>query len=174
MNENNISKKKVILIVGIIIAAVISLFIIFNFTSIFRYDYTQPVDSVNYIPFITLQKGSYSDVSSEQTRIINSSAEWADLWTQMFPTQMIASAVDFEDRIILAAFLGQKMTGGYSVEIYRITETQNSLEVDIIRKSPGSNCMLSQSISSPYHIVELDRTKKKINFNFESEIIDCG
>ncbi len=99
--------------------------------------------------------------------------EWSDLWTEMFPTQMIASAIDFDNKILIAAFQGQKSTGGYSIEITKIEEIDNKIIVNIAENEPGRNCIVTQAFTSPYHIVELDKTSKEIEFSYSKNITDC-
>ncbi len=56
----------------------------------------------------------------------------------------------FETNALLAAFLGERNTGGYSVEI-----TPSPVDINVLEKKPGKGVMVSQMITSPFKIVAL-------------------
>ena len=57
--------------------------------------------------------------------------------------------IDLKTNIVIAAFLGQRNTGGYSVEITRVANG----EVQITEKAPGKDVMVPQIITAPFKIV---------------------
>jgi PrcB C-terminal len=57
----------------------------------------------------------------------------------------------FESHVVIAAFLGQRNTGGYSVEIRR----QSTGRLLIGDKAPGKGMMVPQMITSPFKIVSV-------------------
>lgn len=159
-------------IIGIVIVVSIIVFLVYNSS------YNTPnLDNTNTpensIDFSTLKEGYQNEIKTKQERVITTSEEWADLWTEMFPTEMIASAIDFEEKMIIAVFQGEKNTGGYSIEITEIIEKDNSLKVYIKETVPGENCILTQALTSPYHIVELDKTDKEIKFMRTQSTTEC-
>jgi hypothetical protein len=56
----------------------------------------------------------------------------------------------FKESVAVAAFLGERNTGGYSVEI-----RANTIEISVIEKKPGKGVMVPQMITSPFKIVAL-------------------
>jgi len=58
---------------------------------------------------------------------------------------------DFKTNILIAAFLGERNTGGYSVEISRAEHG----EIQIHEKKPGKDVMVPQMITSPFKVVSL-------------------
>ena len=57
----------------------------------------------------------------------------------------------FKEKAVLAAFLGERNTGGYSVEI-----TPSPIDVNVLEKKPGKGVMVTQMITSPFKIVSLE------------------
>jgi hypothetical protein len=57
----------------------------------------------------------------------------------------------FKEKAVLAAFLGERNTGGYSVEI-----TPSPIDVNVLEKKPGKGVMVPQMITSPFKIVALE------------------
>src|SRR5215475_4196405 len=55
----------------------------------------------------------------------------------------------FESHVVIAAFLGQRNTGGYSVEIRR----QSSGQLLIGDRVPGKGMMVPQMITSPFKVI---------------------
>src|SRR5262245_58326415 len=57
----------------------------------------------------------------------------------------------FQTKILIAAFLGERNTGGYSVEIIE----RPSGEIGVEEKAPGRGVMVPQMITSPFKVVSL-------------------
>ncbi|MBS3092847.1 protease complex subunit PrcB family protein [Candidatus Pacearchaeota archaeon] len=125
------------------------------------------------VHFTEIKKGITNDITQKQTRIIKSSESWSDLWTEMFPTEMIASAINFNESMVVAVFQGQKSTGGYDIKINKIVETSNKLLVYITETPPGKNCIVTQALTQPYNIIQLKHSEKPIEFIFEQKINEC-
>lgn len=56
----------------------------------------------------------------------------------------------FKANVVLAAFLGERNTGGYSVEI-----TPSPVDINVLEKKPGKGMMVTQMMTSPFKIVAL-------------------
>lgn len=125
------------------------------------------------IIFITINKGSYSEVDENKNIFINNISAWARLWTEMFPTQMIASAIDFEENMLIGVFYGKKNNGGYSIEIKNVTEKENEIIISVLKTTPGKKCYVTQAITSPYHIIEIAKSEKNIIFIEEERVVNC-
>jgi PrcB C-terminal len=57
----------------------------------------------------------------------------------------------FKENVVVAAFLGERNTGGYSVEI-----TPSPVDINVLEKKPGKGVMVTQVITSPFKIVALE------------------
>ncbi|HEV8589491.1 MAG TPA: protease complex subunit PrcB family protein [Pyrinomonadaceae bacterium] len=58
---------------------------------------------------------------------------------------------DFKNNILVAAFCGERNTGGYSVEISR----SQTGEIQVQEKKPGKDMMVAQMITSPFKVVSI-------------------
>jgi hypothetical protein len=56
----------------------------------------------------------------------------------------------FKVNVVLAAFLGERNTGGYRVEI-----TPSPVDINILERKPGKDIMVTQMITTPFKIVAL-------------------
>ena len=57
----------------------------------------------------------------------------------------------FKTKVVVAAFLGERNTGGYSVEI-----SQDTAGIRVMEKKPGKDMMVTQMITSPFKIVAVE------------------
>jgi len=60
----------------------------------------------------------------------------------------------FQSNAVIAAFLGERNTGGYSVEI----NSDGAGGIRVVEKKPGKDMMVTQMITAPFKIVALEST----------------
>jgi hypothetical protein len=104
------------------------------------------------LAFETLAAGSTGGVTAEQYLLIETREEFAPLWRELHRNRLPAPEVpkiDFESHVVLGAFLGERPTGGYGVEIRRVCEERIVVE----RRSPPADAMVTQALTAPYHLV---------------------
>lgn len=125
------------------------------------------------INFKRIIDGAQNSITEKQTIIIRSQNEWLKLWREMFPDQITVSSTNFDEQTIVAFFQGEKPTGGYSINVEKITNQVFYVEIAVKEISPGENCFLTQALTQPYSIISMPRTDKEIKFSFKQEIISC-
>jgi hypothetical protein len=64
--------------------------------------------------------------------------------------------IDFTKEFVFAATLGARNTGGFNISVKSVTETDNKIEIVFQETTPGSGCMLTQAIETPYVIARKD------------------
>ena len=124
------------------------------------------------LTFETISKGSYSGHNERGDYVIKDSSELENLWGKMqsrvSPTPISAITdlpdVNFNDEMVIAVFQGTQSTGGYAIEITKIVEKKNSLEVFVKETSPSPDSMVTQAFTQPYHIVKVKRVDKEVVF----------
>lgn len=126
------------------------------------------------LKFIELKQGTNTEIEREQQKIIKSPEEWSDLWTEMFPTEMIAPATDFSKKDIIAVFMGRRNTGGYSIKIKEVIDKEEYIEIHVEEYSPSENCFVTQVLTNPYNIIEIQKFEKEAKFIFNEKKIDCS
>ena len=119
------------------------------------------------LTFETISKGSYSGHDERKDYVIRESSEWENLGDKMqsrvSPTPDLPD-VNFNDEMVIAVFQGSQSTGGYAIEITKIVEKENSVEVFIKETSPSPDSMVTQAFTQPYHIVKTKRVDKEVIF----------
>jgi hypothetical protein len=102
------------------------------------------------------------------------------LWAQIHTTPAgdrrsmpNAPEVDFHREMIIVVGLGRRSTGGYGIRIERIEDVGEHLRVIYSSSSPGPNCIVTQSITSPVAMVRLKKSRKPVTFAAVHETRDC-
>lgn len=110
--------------------------------------------------FETYLQGSSSATGiSENYQILETQNELDDL-LETLGTSVDSdpdTEVDFENNIIVAALLGTKSSGGYSIEISNATIENQVLTITVTKTTPGENCMTTQALNTPYHLILISR-----------------
>jgi hypothetical protein len=57
--------------------------------------------------------------------------------------------------------MGEKNTGGYSIEIEKVEETDKNIIITVKEKNPAPDAMVTQAITYPYTVVKI-HSKKEI------------
>ena len=81
--------------------------------------------------------------------------------------------IDLANNMVIVASMGEKSSGGYSIEITNIAENESGIRVEIIETSPGSSCMTTMALTSPAHIVEYKKSEKPVTFITKKVVNDC-
>jgi len=96
-------------------------------------------------------EGFHSSLNAPFMAVIRDAETYAAL-TKLETNLPKLDASFFGSNAVVAAFLGQRNTGGYAVEITRNTKGQ----IQVTEKKPGKGMMVPQMITSPFKIVAVE------------------
>jgi len=120
------------------------------------------------VPFQSIDQGVRSGVHDARQEVVKDSEQWQKLWQEHVTgliNQPVMPVVDFTQEMVIAFFLGQQPTAGYTVTITKIVLEEGSrLIVHVIKTVPLPGSMLLQVLTQPYHIVKLHRLDLPIEF----------
>lgn len=120
------------------------------------------------LPFETITKGD-GYYWEKKNYVIKSEEEWVKVLKETGTE--VPEPIDFsKDMVIVVSMTAT--TGGYNIEIVKIIETNDSLEVFIRQISPGPKCIVTQAATSPYHIVKVQKSDKEAIFKIENVKIE--
>ena len=80
--------------------------------------------------------------------------------------------VDFSGRRVTLLSLGERDTGGYSISIEEIEGFGDYIKAKVLVKKPGSNCVVTQSQTSPYEFIEIESINELL-FEERVEVESC-
>ncbi len=131
------------------------------------------VTSEGEMRFETIDKKEFSSYKERKNFVIRNINEWKSLLSKIDYSVKIPPEIDFDKEMIIVAFQGEFPTGGYDIEITKIVENKNNIEVFVKEVSPGRSCMVTMAFTAPYHIVKVQKSDKEIMFNVKSEVNNC-
>ena len=104
--------------------------------------------------------GAHGENSLPETRIIRSPAEWTALWEQIGrePPQRFDPARE----LAVAVFLGERRSGGYSVEITGLSESADGVFIFYREKVPARDQRVAQMLTSPWTIALFSATTRPV------------
>lgn len=115
----------------------------------------------------TLARGSQSGVKKADRAVARNQEEWQALWKRHAGDASTAEApkVDWSKEMVLAAFMGTRNTGGYSVQISSAKEQAGKLVVLVEAKTPRPGGLVTQSITSPFHMVAAPKSSLPVSWS---------
>lgn len=132
---------------------------------------TMPSARTKEVSFQEIAHGERSTVVRRTNYIINSTSELTEVW-KMIETDGQPPEVDFTRNSVIAVFAGKKPTAGYDIEVAKI-------EDGIVRKvflkltSPGGSCLLAQSLTQPYQIIEVPKASLPLTHEDTNVTTSC-
>lgn len=97
---------------------------------------------------------------------------WAEIHLGMFP-QPDVPVVDFSKSTVVGLFMGLRSTGGYGIEAKQVTESDKAITISYNESHPQVNCMVTMVITSPYHLIKMDRPSKPLEYAGSPIAIPC-
>lgn len=117
-----------------------------------------------------------SGIEGSRRVAIRDEADWERFWSEVHDGRMPsprAPEIDFGSDMVLAATMGRRSTGGYSIAIEPVLETGDRLYAVVRETSPGEGCMVTQALTAPATAVRVPRTEGEVTFVEREETRDC-
>jgi hypothetical protein len=112
------------------------------------------------ISWTRIASGTNSGITEQDVKLILCDKDWRELWTKH--TSYITPPppppkVDFTKQSVVAAFGGQKKSGGYSVKITEIApKGSNGIGVRITATEPPAGALTTEDLTQPFDIVKVN------------------
>ncbi|MCS7191925.1 MAG: alkaline phosphatase family protein [Armatimonadetes bacterium] len=119
------------------------------------------------LPIIAEWKGSYCGVIEPKQIVIKSAKDWEDLWKQVHKGKILMPnipAIDFNKNMVIAVFMGQKPTSGYSIQIAEVEQNDGEVIAKVRSTSPPMGAIVLQVLTQPFHIVVVPKVESRVRF----------
>lgn len=123
------------------------------------------------LKLIIMETSAHSGLQSAGTSffVITDRQAFADLYNRAHSLKTPKPdlpEIDFENQLVLVAFMGLKSTGGYGIVFNdSVSESGDTLKVTVQFQEPPQGAILPQVITSPYVMATVDRGQfKQIQF----------
>jgi hypothetical protein len=105
---------------------------------------------------------------------ITDESQFEILWYMIYTTSGPAVPnVDFSKKEVLAVFDGSHSTGGYGIRINSVQDVKGTRVISITHRVPGDSCSLSNTPSSPFMLVVVDKTPLSLDHEEAIETNHC-
>lgn len=130
------------------------------------------------VPFSEVKKDHHASLEVEaQNRVIRQEQVFREMWNKLYADHSPVPEVpeiDFEERMVLLAVLGQRPTGGYGLRIEKVAAADGGLGAHLVKSEAGDNCLTTQALTNPFHIVTIPASSAEVTFYEEKTVKDCG
>lgn len=108
--------------------------------------------------------------------VIRDPEQWRDLWSQVVADRhppRDPPEVDFNRDMVVLVAIGERPTGGFSVEIVEVRLHEGALRVASLERMPGSSCIVPQVLTAPVAAVTMPSTEGPASFEHQTETYEC-
>lgn len=113
-----------------------------------------------------LNEGSHGGFDEAKSLVIKTEEELQKIYTKINMIRrpgLPVPKIDWENEMVIAIFMGEKTTGGYSAKVENIIQnSDNSLEVIVNEKAPQG--MATMVICQPFYICKVKRNDNEVTF----------
>ncbi len=114
------------------------------------------------VPFSTVDRGVTSGIKEAGFFVLRTEEEWQRFWRRHASSD--PPVVDFSREMVIAAFMGEQRTGGFSIEIQKVEDKGGLLKVLVQKTLPAPESPVLQVLTQPYHIIKLAKTELPVRF----------
>jgi uncharacterized membrane protein len=117
----------------------------------------------------TLVQGDSSRLVEPRQFVVRDRGAFTAVWAAHAGPDSSPPPVDFDTRMVVAVFAGERPTPGYEITITGTRRDGPALVVIVTERSPDPTLISAQIITSPFHIVTLPRDDGEIRFDAPTE-----
>ncbi len=131
---------------------------------------SNPSDSEGEISFQTHAKGSHSNYDQKTEMIITSTSELEKVFAKINSNRQPEKTVldiDFSERTVVFITAGQLSTGGFTVEVERIEDTESERVIYVGGTSPKPGENVTMALTSPFTMISFEKTELPIRFEYK-------
>lgn len=121
-----------------------------------------------------LQHGVNAGDIQRGVAVIRNQAEFDQLRNALSTATTSIPSVNFNNETVLAVFEGRQNTGGFNIEVTNVKDFPSFVRVTIQETIPGSGCVVSQAVTSPFDIVGIPKTEKRVIIDHRIRETQCS
>jgi hypothetical protein len=130
------------------------------------------------VAFQTVEKASVSPSPlTGGIYVLRTVTEWSDFWSILktsYIPQPPLPLVDFSEQVVIAVVDSSRTTGGHSITITHLQTSADGVAVQAVHQSPGLNCVVTQALDQPYHIVATPVFSGKATLQLTETVNNCS
>ena len=123
------------------------------------------VEAVNEAAYRVLETGTYAEAASAEAGtnreasvlVASSDEEYRELWRNQISAGSAPPAVDFSRESVVFLLLGQRSSGGWSVEPKGVAVKGDEVEVVAPVSKPEPGGVVTMAFSAPFAVIAVER-----------------
>lgn len=118
----------------------------------------------------------YSSYNQPVRLVVRTTTDWSAAWDKIVGSVMPKPPlpeIDFEHEMVIVAAMGTRSSGGYSIEVPSVYESQSRLYARVRQTSPGSTCGVTAALTAPVAAVVVPAFSGPVTFLEEAVTHQC-
>lgn len=75
--------------------------------------------------------------------------------------------------MVIAAFAGQKTTGGCLINLVGLNQRKERIEISLSLTQPCPDCLVTQAPTQPYMLVEIAKSNRPVQIQWSTKTFSC-
>ncbi len=131
------------------------------------------------IAFRVIGVGIYSTYKDQGALVIRD----ATTWTQVLPNLDLrtgpngapggAPDIDFSKEMAIVVALGQRSSGGYTVQISQVLDSGSEITAKAAEDAPGPNCLVTLAFTAPVVVVAIPQDARPVRVEWSRTVRAC-
>ena len=112
-------------------------------------------------------KGNHCGYTEPERLVVKTKDQWMEVWRKMHRLRLSTPElplIDFKKEMVIAVFMGERKTGGYEIEIIRVTQKESKIFVEVEEKEPPSDSVQTMVLTQPYHLIVIPKPSLPVTF----------
>ena len=160
------------LAIGLVLIFTLISYALFVYTDGGSNMYPREDSSEKELQPLTIRKTAESAHSDAATYILYGADDLRTIWEMSFAGEYLPD-VDFSNYMVVAAFLGERGTSGYGIEVTKAEESDTDVYVYVRETLPGPTCKVTEGEYAPMHAVKIVRSDKPVTFISDTKVTSC-
>lgn len=112
-----------------------------------------------------IAKGGFTAMRDAKQEVVKEATRWKAIWLEHAGKSTVPlPEVDFSKELVIVTAMGQRPTGGYSIQIAKVETAAGKVKVYVQRKSPAKGSMTIQVLTAPFEFVAIPKTDLPVEF----------
>ncbi len=129
------------------------------------------------LPLTRIENSNWGGFDTTATLVIRDAVAWSAFWQRMWgavnePPPL--PEVDFATDMIVAFASGVQPTLGYDVVLTGAGEDRKGVWIQVLERSPGSECVEGQMVTHPIDVARVPRRPDPVSFIVTPGVVHCG
>jgi hypothetical protein len=99
---------------------------------------------------------THTGIAERRRQVVHDSAAWAQVRSELAVPDL--PEVDFARNSVVVVAAGQQRSGGFGIEVERVSQKGGDLTIRVVETSPGRNCVTTSELTQPVDVVTVPVT----------------